>query len=45
MGAVLLVFGDGLPQSKGAAALLLRQTVAKTQKSSLRMATLFFETL
>jgi hypothetical protein len=43
--AVFLGFGFVSAQSQAAAGMLLRQSLAKTQKSSLRMATLFLKTL
>jgi len=45
IGAVFLGFGFVLAQSQGFANLLLRQSLAKTQKSSLRTAALFLQTL
>jgi hypothetical protein len=44
-GAVLLDFGFVSAQLQAAKGMLLRQILAKTQKSSLRMATLFLKTL
>jgi hypothetical protein len=44
-GAVFLSFGIVSAQSQGSLNLLLRQSLAKTQKSSLRMATVFLYTL
>jgi hypothetical protein len=44
-GAFFLGFGLVLAQSQAAAGMLLRQSLAKTQKSSLRMATVFLKTL
>jgi len=44
-GTVFLSFGFVSAQSQGFANLLLRQSLAKTQKSSLRMAALFLQTL
>jgi hypothetical protein len=43
--AVFLGFGFVLAQSQGVSNLLLRQSLAKTQKSSLRTAILFLKTL
>jgi len=43
--AVFLGFGVVSAQSQVAADMLLRQSLAKTQKSSLRMAAVFLETL
>jgi hypothetical protein len=43
--AVFLGFGFVSAQSQAAAGMLLRQSLAKTQKSSLRPATLFLKTL
>jgi len=43
--AVFLDFGIVSAQLQAAAGMLLRQSLAKTQKSSLRTATLFLETL
>jgi len=40
-----LSFGFVLAQSQATAGLLLRQSLAKTQKSSLRTATVFLEPL
>jgi hypothetical protein len=40
-GAVFLSFGIVSAQSQAHAGMLLRQSLAKTQKSSLRMATVF----
>jgi hypothetical protein len=40
-GAVFLSFGIVSAQSKAHVGMLLRQSLAKTQKSSLRMATVF----
>jgi hypothetical protein len=40
-----LGFGFVSAQSQAAAGMLLRQSLAKTQKSSLRVATVFFQTL
>jgi hypothetical protein len=44
-GAVFLGFGFVSAQSQAAVGMLLRQSLAKTQKSSLRMATVFLQTL
>jgi hypothetical protein len=43
--AVFFGFGFVSAQSQAAAGMLFRQSLAKTQKSSLRMATLFLKTL
>jgi hypothetical protein len=43
--AVFLGFGFVSAQSQAAAGMLLRQNLAKTQKSSLQTATLFIKTL
>jgi hypothetical protein len=43
--AVFLGFGFVSAQSQAAVGMLLRQSLAKTQKSSLRLATLFLKTL
>jgi hypothetical protein len=43
--AVFLGFGFVSAQLQAAAGMLLRQSLAKTQKSPLRPATLFLETL
>jgi hypothetical protein len=43
--AVFLAFGFVSAQLQAAAGMLLRQSLAKTQKSSLQPATLFLETL
>jgi len=43
--AVFLGFGFVSAQSQATAGMLLRQSLAKTQKSSLRPATLFLKTL
>jgi hypothetical protein len=43
--AVFLSFGFVLPQLQGCSNLRLRQSLAKTLKSSLRMATVFLQTL
>ena len=44
-GAVFLSFSFVSAQLQAATGMLLRQSLAKTQKSSLRMATLFLEPL
>jgi hypothetical protein len=44
-GAVFLSFGVVSAQLQAAAGMRLRRSLAKTQKSSLRTATLFLETL
>jgi hypothetical protein len=44
-GAVLLGFGFVSVQLQATAGMLLRQSFARTQKSSLRMATLFVKAL
>jgi hypothetical protein len=43
--AVFLGFGFVSAQSQAAAGMLLRQSLAKTQKSSLQTATVFLKTL
>jgi hypothetical protein len=43
--AVFFGFGFVSAQAQGTAAMRLRQSLAKTKKSSLRMATLFLKTL
>jgi hypothetical protein len=44
-GAIFLSFGFVSAQLQGFSNLRLRQSLAKTQKSSLRMATVFLQTL
>ena len=43
--AVFLAFGSVFAQSQGAAAMLPRSSLSKSQKSTLRTATVFLKTL